>query len=194
MAGTTTMDNGTKSPLKIIVNIFISFIGAGILGLPYAFKESGLLEGIFIMILVSVFSTRAMMLIIQCKYKILGINITNGSLRHAIPMEEKYDLTRIKKWEEIKQLLLTTDEEQDCMQMVINEYVQSKSSRTGPMKMSEVHVNSLRVVAFKKTPSSVAFSFKNIPGIYLLGTLSVVTLLYIAFGVSGYMFLDGTVD
>ena len=30
---------GITSPAKIIANIFISFIGAGMLGLPYAFKE-----------------------------------------------------------------------------------------------------------------------------------------------------------
>ena len=32
-------DEGTDSKIKIFANIFISFIGAGILGLPYAFKE-----------------------------------------------------------------------------------------------------------------------------------------------------------
>ena len=32
-------DDGTDSRIKIFANIFISFIGAGILGLPYAFKE-----------------------------------------------------------------------------------------------------------------------------------------------------------
>lgn len=32
-------DEGTDSKIKIFGNIFISFIGAGILGLPYAFKE-----------------------------------------------------------------------------------------------------------------------------------------------------------
>lgn len=32
-------DEGTESKIKIFGNIFISFIGAGILGLPYAFKE-----------------------------------------------------------------------------------------------------------------------------------------------------------
>ena len=30
---------GSKSLVKIFANIFISFIGAGVLGLPYAFKE-----------------------------------------------------------------------------------------------------------------------------------------------------------
>ena len=30
---------GATSPVKIVANIFISFIGAGVLGLPYAFKE-----------------------------------------------------------------------------------------------------------------------------------------------------------
>ena len=32
-------DEGTNSKVKIFGNIFISFIGAGILGLPYAFME-----------------------------------------------------------------------------------------------------------------------------------------------------------
>ena len=30
---------GSKSITKIFANIFISFIGAGVLGLPFAFKE-----------------------------------------------------------------------------------------------------------------------------------------------------------
>ena len=30
---------GAKSPVKIFANIFISFVGAGVLGLPFAFKE-----------------------------------------------------------------------------------------------------------------------------------------------------------
>ena len=29
----------TRDPVKIVANIFISFIGAGVLGLPYAFKR-----------------------------------------------------------------------------------------------------------------------------------------------------------
>ena len=33
------MQDGTKSIPKIFANIFIAFIGAGVLGVPYAFKE-----------------------------------------------------------------------------------------------------------------------------------------------------------
>ena len=32
----------TRDPVKIVANIFISFIGAGVLGLPYAFKRVSL--------------------------------------------------------------------------------------------------------------------------------------------------------
>ena len=35
--------HGITNSFKIIANIFISFIGAGMLGLPYAFKEVSLL-------------------------------------------------------------------------------------------------------------------------------------------------------
>jgi amino acid permease len=38
MAGGTG-SQGTKHPAKILANIFIAFIGAGVLGLPFAFKE-----------------------------------------------------------------------------------------------------------------------------------------------------------
>lgn len=32
-------DDGAKNSIKIFANIFISFIGAGILGMPHAFRE-----------------------------------------------------------------------------------------------------------------------------------------------------------
>ena len=32
-------NEGTKSSPKIFANIFIAFIGAGVLGVPFAFKE-----------------------------------------------------------------------------------------------------------------------------------------------------------
>lgn len=59
--------------LKIVSNIFIAFIGSGVLGLPYAFKRSGLLEGAFVMAMVAFFSTRAMLLLIDCQYKVRSV-------------------------------------------------------------------------------------------------------------------------
>ena len=38
-------DEGVQSSAKIFANIFISFVGAGVLGLPYAFKEVGPFRG-----------------------------------------------------------------------------------------------------------------------------------------------------
>lgn len=35
-------DDGARSSIKMFANIFISFIGAGILGMPHAFKEVGI--------------------------------------------------------------------------------------------------------------------------------------------------------
>lgn len=64
---------GTRDPVKIVANIFISFIGAGILGLPYAFKRAGILEGVLVMLFVSYFAIKAMLLIIDCKYKVLSV-------------------------------------------------------------------------------------------------------------------------
>nr|XP_054754826.1 uncharacterized protein LOC129260858 isoform X1 [Lytechinus pictus] len=62
--------NATRSSVKIFANIFISFVGAGVLGLPYAFKEAGIWEGILIMLFVAVVSMKAMLLLIDCKYKL----------------------------------------------------------------------------------------------------------------------------
>jgi len=56
--------------LRNAMNIFISFIGAGILGLPYAFKKAGLFEGAIVMIFVACCSIKAMLLLIDCKYKV----------------------------------------------------------------------------------------------------------------------------
>ncbi|XP_033104591.1 amino acid transporter AVT3C-like [Anneissia japonica] len=61
---------GSDSSVKIFANIFITFVGAGVLGLPFAFKEAGILEGIVIMILISAVSIKAMLLLIDCKYRL----------------------------------------------------------------------------------------------------------------------------
>ncbi|XP_064636490.1 uncharacterized protein LOC135493268 isoform X2 [Lineus longissimus] len=63
--------SGSKSTIKIVANIFISFIGAGVLGLPFAFKEAGVIEGILVMSAVGLVSVKAMLLIIDCKYKLI---------------------------------------------------------------------------------------------------------------------------
>ena len=42
----------------MVANIFISFIGAGILGLPKAFKTAGLLEGSIVMSVVAFLAVR----------------------------------------------------------------------------------------------------------------------------------------
>jgi len=62
---------GTSNPIKIFANIFIAFIGAGVLGLPYAFKEAGLLESVIIMSIVGFISVKAMLLLVDCKYCVL---------------------------------------------------------------------------------------------------------------------------
>ncbi|GFS16896.1 amino acid transporter ANTL1-like isoform X2, partial [Elysia marginata] len=65
---------GTDNSVKIFANIFIAFIGAGVLGLPYSFKEAGILEGSFIMALVGFISGKAMLLLVDCKYRIIERN------------------------------------------------------------------------------------------------------------------------
>jgi len=64
----------TKSSFRIFCNLFIAFVGAGILGLPFAFKEAGLVEGCVIMLAVGFISSKAMILLINCKEKILSSN------------------------------------------------------------------------------------------------------------------------
>lgn len=61
--------NQATSVTKIFGNIFISFVGAGVLGLPYAFRESGVLEGILVMLFVAFLAVKAMLLLIDCKYR-----------------------------------------------------------------------------------------------------------------------------
>lgn len=75
--------------MKLFSNVFISFVGAGVLGLPYAFKEAGLLEAILVMTFISalwfvssfvplalplipVLSIKAMLLLVDCKNMIVS--------------------------------------------------------------------------------------------------------------------------
>jgi proton-coupled amino acid transporter len=52
---------------KTLANVFISFIGAGILGLPSAFKESGLVLGAVFLVILSVLAFYCIMLLVDCK-------------------------------------------------------------------------------------------------------------------------------
>ena len=49
---------GGHPKCMMVANIFISFIGAGILGLPKAFKTAGLLEGSIVMAVVAFLAVR----------------------------------------------------------------------------------------------------------------------------------------
>ncbi|KAK3798097.1 hypothetical protein RRG08_034653 [Elysia crispata] len=72
--GGPSSGSGTDNPVKIFANVFIAFIGAGVLGLPYSFKEAGILEGSFIMAMVGIISGKAMLLLVDCKYRIIESN------------------------------------------------------------------------------------------------------------------------
>lgn len=52
---------------KTLANIFISFMGAGILGLPYAFRHSGLVLGTAFMLVLSMLAYYAIILLVACK-------------------------------------------------------------------------------------------------------------------------------
>ncbi|RLN50270.1 hypothetical protein BBJ29_003518 [Phytophthora kernoviae] len=58
------------SDLKTFVNTCIAFLGSGVLGLPYAFRKCGILIGLVTLLGVAAVSTYAMMLVVQCKYKL----------------------------------------------------------------------------------------------------------------------------
>ncbi|CAH1776436.1 unnamed protein product [Owenia fusiformis] len=78
MAGAVSVGDpsGSTSIIRIMANIFISFIGAGVLGLPFAFKEAGILEGSLIMMAVGLISVKAMLLIIDCKDRLINKDTT----------------------------------------------------------------------------------------------------------------------
>ena len=45
-------------------NLFISVVGAGVLGLPYAFKRSGLILGTVVMIAIAALNLHCMLLLV----------------------------------------------------------------------------------------------------------------------------------
>lgn len=103
MTASSSASVGLKSPVKIMANIFISFIGAGVLGLPYAFKEAGIIEGFCMMTAVGFISVKAMMLIIDCKYR-----LTSKDLKYTGLDEMKADKKKGGKEETVDLLLEET--------------------------------------------------------------------------------------
>ncbi|CAI5711876.1 unnamed protein product [Peronospora destructor] len=67
------------SDVKMFINTCIAFLGSGVLGLPYAFRQCGILMGLLTLMGVVAVTTYAMMLVVQCKYKLKqqGENVTN---------------------------------------------------------------------------------------------------------------------
>ena len=52
-------------PLCCAGNLFISFVGAGVLGLPHAFQRTGLLQGGIFMLVVAGLNLHCMMLLVR---------------------------------------------------------------------------------------------------------------------------------
>lgn len=60
---------GTSSLYKAAYNFINSIIGAGIIGIPYAFGECGLLGGLFLLIFVAWLVSQSVQMLIQCGIK-----------------------------------------------------------------------------------------------------------------------------
>ena len=69
-AGAHGMAHGTATPAQVAVNIFISFVGAGLLGLPYAFSRSGWCLGVICLAAVSTGNIYAMLLLVKCRKRL----------------------------------------------------------------------------------------------------------------------------
>lgn len=69
-AGAHGMSHGTATPAQVAVNIVISFVGAGLLGLPYAFSRSGWLLGSACLAAVSAGNVYAMLLLVKCRKRL----------------------------------------------------------------------------------------------------------------------------
>jgi len=61
---------GTASKRQVAVNIFISFVGSGMLGMPYAFSKSGWLLGTASLAIISSLNIYAMLLLVKTRRKL----------------------------------------------------------------------------------------------------------------------------
>ena len=80
--------NGTASPMQVAVNIFISFVGSGMLGMPYAFSRSGWLLGILSLCTISTMNVYSMLLLVKTRHQLELLGSTNlegyGDIGRAI--------------------------------------------------------------------------------------------------------------
>ena len=70
---------GTASNAQVAVNIVISFVGAGLLGIPDAFRQAGWGLGSFALCTVSALNVYCMLLLVQVQKKLLKEGFTNVS-------------------------------------------------------------------------------------------------------------------
>ncbi|OIV92734.1 hypothetical protein TanjilG_00868 [Lupinus angustifolius] len=59
-----------SSKLKTLANIFIAIVGAGVLGLPYSFKRTGWVMGLFMLFTVAFLTYHCMMLLVHTRRKL----------------------------------------------------------------------------------------------------------------------------
>ncbi|KAJ0232420.1 Amino acid transporter [Hirschfeldia incana] len=74
-----------SSQFKTFANVFIAIVGAGVLGLPYAFKRTGWLMGVITLFSVAALITHCMMLLVRIRRKLGVANIGSfGDLGFAV--------------------------------------------------------------------------------------------------------------
>ena len=74
-----------SSQFKTFANVFIAIVGAGVLGLPYAFKRTGWLMGVLTLFSVAALITHCMMLLVRIRRKLGVANIGSfGDLGFAV--------------------------------------------------------------------------------------------------------------
>ena len=66
---------GTATPRQMVVNIFISFVGAGMLGMPHAFSRSGWALGVVCLSSVSALNVHCMLLLVSTRKRLEDLGL-----------------------------------------------------------------------------------------------------------------------
>ncbi|XP_004365126.1 hypothetical protein CAOG_00255 [Capsaspora owczarzaki ATCC 30864] len=69
----------TTTVSQTMLNLVKSYIASGILGLPYAFMQSGVVASVIIMVILVAMSMHCMLVLVDCKYKL----INQGAVTYA---------------------------------------------------------------------------------------------------------------